>query len=330
MKGPSIPPYFSVQPTCPSTSKPPARRSPSPAAAHAAPTITLPYHGPTGVPFVDMYLEGDDLAGKVCGLLAPDERLHEVLLAQLAARYAERFARTDPGKLACYITFFDRDLSMDQLVAAARSIQAPLAACDVPPFLCSNLRLGGFGGPWQGTAPRGENAVAWRIREGVEETVRETGGRVGAVFVDYLQAGCQQYLDCRGERDSYALTAMLDGLAADFRRVVAERFECPVWVNHFLNGTQSGKPPHVLPDAVRTSYSRTFADGLHYAFVFGVLDQSSRCCQFACRKAHGSALTAGPRILCMAAGGGILQDVTDQFRISRARRGIVPVTPTPS
>ena len=326
MRKPSIPYDWRSHPSHSPSARPTTGGAPAPPSADS---------GLTGIPFMDRFLGDIPLAGQVCGILGPDNSMYNVLLAQVAAGMAEQFERTGQEKAVYYFAFLGVDMVKDRLTRAADTIwqarlapsgipaKDPVVRQEAPPFLEGNLTLVDFSEPWNGGIGLGANPLVWSVREWLEESGLRTGRPVGAVVLDNSLAGCERYLRSTGKPEGWELARMLNCFTTECQNVIADHFQCPVWVEHLLAGRVWQKPPTAPQHHSDAFYARKYAEGLTYAFTLGVQDPDSDCSLLTCTKSGRCLSEARPVIVRTDGAAGILTEATESHVLDHASQRIV-------
>lgn len=290
----------------------------------------------TGVPFVDRSLHDGVCPGDVVGILGPDNGMHHVTMAQLAASLALRFAGTDPHKAVFYLTVLEPWYAQERLrqtsdtvwrshIAQGTSFQDAAVFPDVPPFAVNNLFLIDLSGPWDTEVSSQMRPIACRVVKSLENAARETGREIGAVFLEQAMFACENCLGALGRRERWRVSRLLNGVVGNCREFVAKQFECPIFMSHLLKPKNGSDPPTMQQDHFGATDSRDFGPALDFAFVLGNRDLWSHCCLLACTKAIRPPRDPRPAIVQVAGSSGVLREVGDRYRVDHVRRRIVAV-----
>jgi RecA/RadA recombinase len=114
------------------------------------------------------------------------------------------------------------------------------------------------------------------------ELRKEKNAKVAIVVVDYVGAMVKRHL-AAAEKDDNALRHLITGAGLSARNLLADQFNCPVWLLHQLSGQANEKSPGAKLDHTNSAESKSFAENLDFAFVVGKLTDDNLC-QIVCSK----------------------------------------------
>jgi hypothetical protein len=129
---------------------------------------------------------------------------------------------------------------------------------------------------WSGPVGAIQKAIVSRLPEGKE---------VAGVVIDYAGVAVEHYLsDAVNSGNSHYL--LLHQFVPDSRRLLAERFRCPVWLIHQLNGRANQLSPGALQRHSDASECPDFDRHLDGCFVLGTLERTTGLFVVHCTKSR--------------------------------------------
>ena len=311
---------------------------------------------PTGFPFLDRWLGGGATPGDVNSILGVTGIGKTTLAMQVAVEAARHFSTSGVNKAAFFYHFqqnqrnlvvlsrayaakiwrgtlergeafsqtghlkpYEQDLFGERLKKGDSVLGESERLAMVEAWLQLHLRLVDFSGPWHDDGAYIMHPVVSKIIKHLEEQQAIAGNQIGLVCIDPVQLACSRYLRPLGPWDHKDLNRLLASIAQDCRRLIAERFGCPVWLVHGLKERLPKPIPTVVQHHTYASYCRKFANHVNHAFVFGVKDQQSNCCLLGCTKARTPLLGASSIIVRTNEFAEVM-DVSDRYVIDRTHQ----------
>lgn len=313
---------------------------------------------PCGIPFLDRFLDGGMLPGETYGILGPTGVGKTMLAVQIAVEAARRAAEAAPDQLS-YLFSFETDKADLQIRTmcyaarihqqsfcesagqfsrrgALRPYEKQLFAKDIAdgrdppgekerleqvlPWIKRHLRLVDCTGT--GKATRGP--IPYML-DHLDKELPGSGCRPGCICIDHVDAACRGHLLAGPPGSLLQLPHMIGSFAEECRHRLAEQYDCPVWLVHFLKGTVAQRSPAAVLHHSMTLHGPRFANGLTYAFVMGEKDRESHCCMMRCTKARRSLEGIDPVILFIDGALGRLVDANDRHLIEIPGYRIVPI-----
>ncbi len=117
--------------------------------------------------------------------------------------------------------------------------------------------------------------------------------RIAGVVIDYVGMAVREYV---GHDSPYwELSHEICSFVSDSREQIAERWDCPVWLVHQLNGAANQNRPGIVQHHNDASECRRFGEGLDACFTLGTRDSQTAAFQIACTKSPTE--PPGPTIL---------------------------------
>lgn len=142
------------------------------------------------------------------------------------------------------------------------------------PWYNSSFRLFDMSGS-ENFPAAGSGGVA-EIVAMLSRLVEETGQPINSIVADYAGLICRRQMQTNNvseEKTRFHLQSIGD----DFRRQIAERFQCTAWLLHQFNGDQNKRSPTTLLHHSDASESKAFAENLAVCGCLGVEDKSTGC-----------------------------------------------------
>ncbi len=126
------------------------------------------------------------------------------------------------------------------------------------------------------------------IAAALQAVQRQTGKKIGIVFVDWAGMAVRRYLDSKNKDESHQ-TAMLIKYVDTLKREVADRFGAAVWVAHQIRGECNRWAPTKMPTKADAEYCRSFAVNAAYCFCMSTKDIATSACRIVADKTRRSA-----------------------------------------
>lgn len=314
---------------------------------------------PTGVGFVDAFMEGGETPKNVNILLGPTGGGKTTLMVQLCVSIGRRqvdIAARQGGTPGLSVFFgYEEPKLLTQTRIAANAATVKQARLR---FESNNLSRRGqladyerelFHGQDLRTHPgeleRLETARVWvdkyiRIRDfhasvdggrgGLPEVrqhllgMRDKAGiPIRAVFLDWAgELVRRKLLTTSAVVDSARMAMELSGLVAE-AKTIASDFNCTVWIAHQLKGTVTSNKPGWLPHHSHAKNCTSFADNACFAICLGSKDLVSSCVRCVASKTRHAASSLP--IICRIEGDLCrLVDVTENYLVDPLSHSIVP------
>ena len=273
---------------------------------------------PIGVPFLDRFLEGGHQGGQQYGLLGPigvgKTTLGTMIASQGALREKAAADRGEAWGVWCIVSVDTPIEVVQQLVLSdlGRISRQEHKSIDYKK-LCSGLQ--GYEHdhiaeiPHKDGVPLGEqqryeevcklfgrqlNLLDFLPEDFMSDPVSVISNRlenelgnanyIAGIVVDYVGLIMNRHL-----RDSDIPAQWRAGRFKKFveesRCRLAQKFGCPVWLIHQLNGNANKRSPVARQHHRDAKETKHFGDHLDYCFVLGTQDPNSRCFTLECTKA---------------------------------------------
>jgi RecA/RadA recombinase len=130
--------------------------------------------------------------------------------------------------------------------------------------------------------------------------LRERDGKghaVGGVIIDYAGLAVTRHISAQGLKVEQVTRHLLKSFPYDCRRLIAEYFQCPVWVLHQSNTEANRRAPSSVPHHSFASEAGLFAENLDFCFCLGTKDHRTSTCLLSCSKTRWAGSRPEPAIL---------------------------------
>lgn len=141
--------------------------------------------------------------------------------------------------------------------------------------------------------------------------------RIAGVVIDYVGVAVKEYIG----REYQGLSGEISQFIYECRRQIADRWNCPVWLIHQLNGEANQKKPGAMQHHRNAADCDSFGENLDACFVLGQRDRVSGAFLLQCTKS--SIQPPEPAILRFDPHFATLRQ-TDDLRVDKVTSDIVP------
>jgi len=149
---------------------------------------------------------------------------------------------------------------------------------------------------------------------------------VSMVVIDYAGLVVERHMHANG-MDEGKRTPLLKYFGSRVRQQIAERFQCPVWVLHQLNGEIGKSAPTRRLKHTDAADSKSFAENMAVCGVLGVADPVTGCRMFNFSKTRNRANeNVAPAILKIHPEFALMVDVSSQYVVSDSGAGFLSAT----
>jgi len=316
---------------------------------------------PTGLRFIDDYLNGGTEPGEVYVLLGPTGVGKTTLAVQIGCAYAFRqyqsFLRHEQSRVTAYFCYegghddiskraiantaqiprrrLDAITSYDELsrvggefpyertIFPAGDIPSEYARKEVAAqALNTHFELFDFSGrPRPGAPAVGFGGIP-EIRQHLDIMTNETGKSPGLVLIDWAGTCARRHIQSRGGDVERSLTAELTQFVDTCHCEIAAPFKCSVFVVHQIRGAMNRKSPVTELTHADAEGCSSFAVNAWFAFVLGTKDHATNTCVLRVTKSR-RAESMAPTICMIDGDFSQLIDVNSQYTIDSVTRKIV-------
>lgn len=149
------------------------------------------------------------------------------------------------------------------------------------------------------------------------------GQEIAMVVIDYAGLVVQRYMDFNGLPEDRRRN-LLRYFGDTCRQKIAERFTCPVWVLHQLNGAVGGKKAATRMAHTDAADSKAFAENMTVCGVLGTADVNNGCRLLNWSKVRNKAIEdVMPSTLKIHHDFAMMVDVSDQYVVTAAGNGFM-------
>lgn len=310
---------------------------------------------PTGISFLDYFLDGGQVRGESYGLLGPygggKSTIGLMISIEEARREFSRWKQSDFSGVPGRSYVFNYEEPLDQIRAKALSYLAFIPRKRVEEAMRTrnynifSAEAGEYGlsertrfdwakkvlnncwrlvdmtGSDSNHPGRGTGLVD-EIASIIRHDLSFSGGsRCLSVVVDYALAAIDAHLSSQG-LDTSELRHYVNRFPLRMKRKIGKPFDCPTWSLHQLNTTANTFRPGQLPRHTDASEGRAFAENCDFCFIIGLPTRDGRSA-FGCTK-HRRAREMPPVVVSMRGETARVVDDRDNWSLDEHRMQIVP------
>lgn len=108
------------------------------------------------------------------------------------------------------------------------------------------------------------------------QQAQRTGRGFRSVFLDYAGLACDRYMAAQNY-DEGKLRHLLRTYGEQCKKLIAEKFNCTVWVAHQIRGEACNKNPTVLLHHNDAAEAKSFAENMALCGCIGAVDRNTGC-----------------------------------------------------
>lgn len=171
--------------------------------------------------------------------------------------------------------------------------------------------------------PRAGSGWIDEIHAELDKSVRRYNITPGLVIIDYALVCCRRYIRAKGWDVDRKLRHLAGEFGDECRRLIAQQFNCGVWVLNQLSGVANRRASGARLSHADSAEATNFAENLWYAFCLGNKDREHGCSVIDATKTRRSAGSAQPAIVQLQGDMARFVRVDDRYMIDRATSKIV-------
>lgn len=312
----------------------------------------------TGIPFLDLAMGGGWAVGEVYGLLGTYGSGKTMMACQIASEAALRFLAESVDTPPPHVHYVTYETPPDEIRRRmiAYLARIPLDRLEQVPYdqtlsrtgqrqpyeeemfpddprgeweryqdvasVASILHISNMTGPRHN--PRAGSGWVDEIHAELEKWRRRTGQSIGLVLIDYALLCTRRYIRDKGWEEDRKLRHLVGSFGDECRRLLAEPFQCAVWVLNQLSGVANRRSPTAKQSHADSAEATNFAENLWYAFCLGNKDRETNCVILDSTKTRRSRGYPRPQVLQLQGEFARFIQADDRFMIDHHSSRIVP------